>query len=125
MVELRIKSGLSLPTCSVDSSEKVPEKEVGGRYFWQLPERRGGKLREWLGLEGRVLSSWTTLLCEELSNDPGLSVSSKFKSDLARQARFSHLCAASLPVSPAFLQLKQVAFRITPGHLQLVSVPFL
>lgn len=44
MVELRIKSGLSLPTCRVDSSERGPEKEVGGRYFWQqkLPERRKG-----------------------------------------------------------------------------------
>lgn len=43
MVVLRIKSGLSLPTCSVDSSERVPEKEVGVGIFGNRNFRKGGE----------------------------------------------------------------------------------
>lgn len=55
------------------------------------------------------------------SPTPGPSLSSKLQSDQANRPRSYHLCPAVLPVSSPSFQLKQVAFRITAGHLRLVS----
>jgi hypothetical protein len=54
MVELRIKAGLLLPTCNVDSSESGHEKEVGvctlgNRNFWKGGEGNSGSSLDWRG----------------------------------------------------------------------------
>lgn len=60
MTELRIKAGLLLPTCSVDSSERGPEKEVGVGILGKGNFRIGGEGNSGTG-RGGLSVPWTPL----------------------------------------------------------------